>query len=632
MSRAEPPSQLTNWDWAQSALLACNLVWTTLSLGGYRPETMTVTVALTGLMLAVHALAVGIEGRRIHPAAVSWIPFLGYALWNVLWVTPVRWLGWFDWLAWVNMAAVFWVALHLLRDRRPRRAVFFVLIGLALVGVLLACYQRFVDPKWLMLGRVQIAEYHGRASGPFGIPNSLAAFLLLLLPATGWLAGRSGATSVERVGWGWVTAVLLLGFVLTISRGGWIAMGVALTAWPLFGRRGRWTRKLIYSAGALAATALLAGIVIATVPKARERFVRLANQSGERSRPIMWRAAWDLFESSRLWGTGGGSYNVVFERSRPEQFLDDPQWAHNEYLNTLSDYGLVGFGLAVGGIGWVGIGCVRRRPKTEMKWKADWTEDPGLTTALTIGLVAFAVQISFDFHLKIPALAMTAATIVAWIVRSCWPDLREVKAGESRRTGLVVVVAGTAVVAGGWFVIPLGWGEALRYRARQEIDQLALVAVTDPVRKARIEYAHAELERAVRLSPRNGQAWADLAYAASLQPLVESARREHWGRIAESAADRALALSAVHAEFWVRRGGARDLQGRWLGAGDDFGRAIELAPRNAWIWYYQAEHLSRRSNAHGLRDSALAFCLRLDPGNSAGLALRQRLAISQNVP
>jgi O-antigen ligase len=631
MLRVEPSPPATRWDWARSVLLTINLVWTTLCLGGYRPETMVVTLCLTGLLLAVHLLALCAEGRSPHPAGLALVPFLIYALGNVLWITPVKWLGWADWIAWTNFAAVFAVALHVAGRRGPGRFIFFVLIGLALTGAGLACYQRFLDPKWLMLGRTQVTEFHGRASGFFGIPNSLAAFLLLLLPSTLWLAARRGASSVQRVGWGWVAAVIFVGFVLTISRGGWLELGVSLAAWPLFGERGRWPRRLAYSAIALVLTVVLAGIVISSVPKARERFVRLVNQSGERSRPIMWRAAWELFKSAPALGTGAGSYNVLFERHRPEQFLDEPQWAHNEYLNTLSDYGFVGAGLGLGAVLWVGVRTHRRRVPAPPRWWGEWTAEPGLANALAAGLVAFTVQIGFDFHLRLPALAMTAATLAAWVVAERWPVPEAAKAPDGARRGFFLSAA-IAVVIAVLVAVLRGWGEALRYQARQEIDQLAVAAIAPPELSQRLQQIYPKLERAVKLAPGNGQAWADLAYAAALRPLGEPERREAWARIAESAADRALARSSVNPEFWVRRGVARDLQGRWLEAGGDFSRATELAPRNAWMWYYQAEHLSRRPNAHGLRDAALAFCLRLDPGNSAGLALRQRLAISQSAP
>jgi hypothetical protein len=113
---------------------------------------------------------------------------------------------------------------------------------------------------------------------------------------------------------------------------------------------------------------------------------------------------------------------------------------------------------------------------------------------------------------------------------------------------------------------------------------------------------------------------------------VEIGREAALGQSAESAAERALALSRVCHEFWIRRGVARDLQGRWTEASDDFLMAVKLAPANTWAWYYYAAHLSRVYAARETADAAAAFSLRLDPGNPLAIALRQRLAIKQTPP
>src|SRR5687768_13027072 len=223
-------------EWIQILLLAANLLWTTLCLGGYRAETMLVTMALTGSLLAVHFAAnaaVKRTWRPSDPASVCMIPFLVYALINVQFVTPVAWLGWRDWLGWANTLAVFYVVRNGISSSRTRRLLFVSLVILGIAAVALGCYQRFVQPDWLMLGRSQVDQFLGRASGPFGIPNSLAAFLILLLPATGALALRRDASAMERVWWSWVALVVGLGLLLTVSRGGWIALGLALVAWPL---------------------------------------------------------------------------------------------------------------------------------------------------------------------------------------------------------------------------------------------------------------------------------------------------------------------------------------------------------------------------------------------------------------
>lgn len=74
------------------ALLGGNLIWTTICLGGYRPETMLITSLLTAAALVVHGLgAAWTGGRGSHWVGWAFLPFLGYAAWNVLTVTPVCW-------------------------------------------------------------------------------------------------------------------------------------------------------------------------------------------------------------------------------------------------------------------------------------------------------------------------------------------------------------------------------------------------------------------------------------------------------------------------------------------------------------------------------------------------------------
>jgi tetratricopeptide (TPR) repeat protein len=134
------------------------------------------------------------------------------------------------------------------------------------------------------------------------------------------------------------------------------------------------------------------------------------------------------------------------------------------------------------------------------------------------------------------------------------------------------------------------------------------------------------------LDPANAQAWADLAFATAMLAHVEPGRMVELGRTGEAAASRALVISQVVGEFWIRRGIARDMQGRWEDAGRDFAEAVRLAPADATIWYYYAEHLSRVFFVREAAEAALDFCLRLDPWNGPGLALRQRLAITKKAP
>ena len=737
MTPAEPSPRSAIWEWAQTALLAINLAWTTLCLGGYLPETVVVTSVLAGLLLAVHLLERACahdEAPPLHPAGWLLLPFVVYGAANVLLVTPVPWLGWGDWLGWARMIVVFWVVLNGVRSPAPRAVLFGTLLALATVAVALGCYQRFADPEWIMLGRRQAYQFVGRVSGCFGIPNSLAALLVLLLPAVGALAARPGARIGSRVFFGGLAAFFAIGLFLTISRGGWLALGLALAAWPLWAGRTPLAGRLGRAIGVGALGVAAVGALYFAAPPVRSRLDALVRDTGERTRPILWRGALAIFREHPLWGGGAGSFNVLFEQHRPERYQDEPQWAHNDYLNTLADYGAVGFVLFFGVCGAMIWRCARcgagspnpaeksgagaaacgdaaqqnpaavaafgdaalQYPAAEAHCPFDKLRVPSqsregqrappvaagydrrdrphsdsavidrryssaaATTAFlthpwveqgfAVGLLAFALHLFVDFHFKLPALAMAFAVCAGLLVSWRWPAARSVgpalDAGPSESDGLptnnrparaggwmryAYGVVALGVLAATWFfVLPHDRAEALRYGAREAIDRLARSETPPTGRSATRARAHEAFARAVALDPGNAQAWADLSYALSLWMHEEPARTVELGREAEVAARRALALTAVLPEAWVRLGVALDMQNRWVEAGQYFARAVELAPAAVNIRYYLAYHFSLRPVTQALARATADACLLLDPSHRAAQALRQQLATSLN--
>lgn len=614
-------------EYAQAGLLAANLAWTTLCLGGYRPETMVVTSALTTALLALHLLARIVfpdAWGKTHPAGWLLLPFLAYAAANVLRVTPVRWLGWHDWLGWAQMIAVFWVVLNGVRARAAQRLVLGALALIGLVAVALAAYQIFVRPDWLMLGRKQAEQFLGRASGPFGVPNSLAALLLLLLPPLVAATFRRRASAVQRVLTGYLAVMMAAGLVFTASRGAWLGLAVAVMLWPLLVGRKSWAQRFGRVAVAAAAVAVIGGAVYLLVPKMQARFDAMVQEAGEKTRPVMWRGAWKLFEEHPVWGSGAGSYNVAFEQHRPEHYQLDSQWAHNDYLNTLSDYGAVGFVLFFGAVGAVIFGCVRRARTAEVSAPGDLRDETRGRRALALGLLAFGLHLLVDFHFKIPALAMAVAVVAGVLVQRTWP----VAATPERRSSWRRVLPGGALCAVPvlffGLVRPHYQAEALRYPARQALDMLSGEA--EDAYRPTLERTRADLARATQIDPSNVQAWTDLAHATALWAHVEPAQTRALGMAAQRWADEALARTRFMPEPWIRRAVALDMQSRWLEAGDSLIQAMKLAPAQAAVWYYQAYHLSLNPVTRLQARAAVGICLRLDPTHRQAQLLRQQLA------
>jgi O-antigen ligase len=625
-STAGPASRwLAGVEWLLVLGLAGILLWTTLCLGGYLAETMVAAswgvfglAAVAGLWWAL----AGPENRPgLHLAVLLPLPFLLYGLGSVFWLAPAKWLAWREWLLWFQMWLVFAVTLHV--GRRPMQTWLLAgtFVALGLVGTCMAAYQRFVDPEWMMLGRTQAPQFHGRSAGMFGIPNSLAGLLELIIPACLVAIPARSARAPVKILCAWLALLLGFALVLTGSRGGWLGLGLAVLAWPLLVSRD-WKRKALGAMGVIAVFVLGCWLLYQFSPHARERLQPFLEGRFEASRPVMWKAAVEIWHGAPWLGRGAAAYNVLFDQHRPAGFLNAPDWTHNDYLNTLCDYGVVGLALWLGAgltvfvAGWAGVKRLRAN-RVAGNWFGSWRWKLGLL----LGLLAFAVHLAVDFHTKIPALGFAAAVIAGLLLRDEMAWWRPVSGAAAVVTGLIL--AGLSPGLGWRVAAPLYRAEGLRFAARREIDRYAATGRGEL--NQIIPKAKAAFTRAVRIDPANGQAWSDLAYATVQTWHVSKGDLVALGRFAELAADEALARCELNAEFWVRKGVALDVQQGRPEAEACFRRAVELAPNNAVWWLYYARHLqifpSRQSDA--LR--AVETCLALDRSYPGAETLRQQL-------
>lgn len=650
-SSPTPPStaslRLFVWgEWLLVLGLAATLAGTTLCLGGYLADTMVVTSGMVfGLAMlagALWLLGPGGQPRVLNRAALLPLPFLLYALASVLWLAPAPWLAWREWLLWLQMWLVFVLALHFGRSRCQTWVFVGTYVTLGLTGVVMAAYQRFVDQSWLMLGWIngwkQADQFFGRSAGMFGIPNSLAGLLELMIPVCLALMFSRATTRAVKICGGGLTLLFGFAVVLTGSRGGWISLGLALMIWPLLGRRA-WGKRIAGTAGIFLLVAAGLWALYRFSPQAQERIQPFLEGRFESSRPIIWKAGWQIWRAHPWFGSGAASYNVLFDQYRPRGFTNEPNWAHNDYLNTLSDYGVAGFALwlaAGGGLLALGWRAVRRAQQTGAAgvdlFPVDLISRSLLrgsilgsgpwSLGLFVGLLAFAFHLGVDFHTKLPALAFAAAIAAALLLRD-EPELHQTL-GRAPARVLGCGLVGLTVLIAGRIAAPLYPAEAMRYVSRRAIDKNATTGLGDL--QQIVPRALASFELAVKTDPTNGQAWSDLSYATVQSWHVAKSDLAVLGRRAELHADQALARCAINAEFWVRKGVALDMQARRQEGEICFRRALELSPNSSAWWYYYAYHLRvfPERKAEALR--AIETCLSLDPSLAVGIALRQQLA------
>ncbi len=301
---------------------------------------------------------------------------------------------------------------------RSIRTIIGVLIG---SGVFQALYGFFelhrADPRLLFYKKALHTQV---ATGTFVNPNHFSAYLEMIVPlALGLVLARMNLLSFEADGvrekfllWtskdGLVNVLLLgsvvlmsLGIVMSRSRSGlavlgliaFLFLGLSLFSYSRTGYRRPWIGKSI-QATILVVTALAVYLGIGSTI---QRFSR--DDVLRDARRVYWANTADIVRDFPLFGTGLGTFASVYgayeDRGGPEKQLVH---AHNDYLEYLSEAGLLGGVILLGGFLYLAS-------RAFLAWRARRdVQARGLALGGLVSLAAMGVHAFTDFNLHIPAL------------------------------------------------------------------------------------------------------------------------------------------------------------------------------------------------------------------------------------
>lgn len=496
-----------------------------VAFGGVRGSEFALMVGLSVLALGLWVVRLWTAKNPrllLHPMIFPGLAFVGYAAWRAL-TLDVTYPARRELLLIAVVAIVFLVALNTFYRQEPTQWVTNTLVTL---GALVAAYAliQWIRTSPQVLWVAQPPQYLKRAGGTFINPNHLAGFLCLIFPLAIAQVFVGRGSAISKIFHGYAALVMLAGIGVTMSRGGWVAASLGLLA--MFGWLA-WRRRELRIPVAIAAVAVLAAgwFFLERSEKARARIENIARDGTIDSgmgRGVIWRPAWAMWRDEPWLGVGPGQFDVRFPQYRGPRNQLSPGWVHNEYLNLLTDYGVVGAGLAALTVLALGWGVVRSLKYVE-RAAGDLGSRSSNRTAFylgaTVGLGALAVHCVVDFDLHIPAIAATASLVAALLAA----HLRHATERFWYSPGVVVRLILT-VAAGGviyWLVpqaIAFGReGLALNriVRARQVTPELVAdlkLAAEQMPDNSRTAYELGENLR--RLSFQGEDAWKDLAVQA----------------------------------------------------------------------------------------------------------------------
>ncbi len=445
-----------------------------------------------------------------------------------------------------------------------------------------------------------------RIGGLFINPNHLAAFLVMMTMLMLGLAcfGRGGA--VRRLLCSFAAIAAAIGITLTESRGAMIGLGaggVALAVMLLLVLRQAHPHLVLKAALGMVLVGGLASLVLGAVMKDRLQN-RFADGEIFQSDPrvLIWRSALAQHAEHPLFGAGARMFYEGCIRLRPDDapsWMQDAQFVHNEWLQTLADYGWVGLGLVLLmfaahlGNGWRYLSwfAKERFPRTAVLNGSRL----GLTVGAMAAMVAVLVQAVFEFHFHVPAVALFVAMLLGVLANPGF----EGSLRRPRRIPGVRILSKMAMLGCGTALI---WGAWMIGRADYFVERSIVRSGEEDAKDGRMMW----LTRAVELDPANAQTW----YERGLLRIKE-AEGQSWksGQVMLEGAVRDLEQSHQlnpH-DFYptLDLANAQDALGKYAEAEKNIIDACRLAPLYQQPRMALAIHLNRLKNWTGADEAYL---------------------------
>ena len=400
--------------WCEKGILACVLaliVYAPIAFGGVRNSEFVIMLALGIVMMAFWAVRLAVRTQyRFLFAPFCWIvlAFTGYAIWHYT-RADIEYSARIELLQIVLYAAVFFAVLDNLNRQETIQIILFTLVFAAMLNAFYAVFQYFTDSR-SVLHYPKPPAYLGRGSGTYICPNHLAGLLELTLPIALAYTIVGRLKPLTKVFVAYAAVGLLAGIGVTISRAGYVTTAGALGV--LFITL-LWNRQFRLPAIGLLVVLIAAGSFFGfRSMRAQIRFWQLQEVN---SRVLFWKPAITIWQDNFWTGVGPNHYDWRFPEHRHWQAQRRPLYTHNDYLNTLADYGTIGGVIIGSGLLLLTWGVFRSwkfvRRTNEIATKPSNRSAAVLGSA--VGLFAIALHSAADFNMHIPANALIAVILMA---------------------------------------------------------------------------------------------------------------------------------------------------------------------------------------------------------------------------
>jgi O-antigen ligase len=568
-------------------LVLAILVFGPLAFGAVPTPAFLVVEALTLGVMLLWGARFWLQGRpQLLWPPICWavVAFAVYAIGRYL-TADIEYLARQELIRILVYSFLFLAILNNLHRQEATQTITLVLIFLAMAIAFYALYQSITGSNrvWYVLN----SAYPHRGTGTYICPNHLGGFLEMLLPLGLAYTLTSRARPVLRVFLGYASIAILAGIVVTLSRGSWISTALSLLLFfgvLVFHRTYRLASLLflvvIVGAGVFMFSRSL-------IFQTRLKQLGVPARVEEDTRIVLWHSALHVWQENIYWGVGPAHYDYRFRKYRPESIQLHPAWAHNDFLNALAEWGLVGAGLLAAAWGLLGLGIIKTWPSARGSPKdiggKKSSNKLAFVLGASVGLLAILIHSGCDFNMHIPANAILAVTLMALLSSHLRFASEQywVKVGPWTRLVATIVLVGGLVYLGGQ-----GWHQAKEYW------YLRQASAAPNFSPAKVEW----LKKALAAEPTNPETCYEIAEAYRIQSAQGGQNYRDLASQAMEWLDRSIKLNRWGSQYFSRYGWCLDWLDRTAESEAYFDRALELDPKgyftlaNMGLHYVQLEN------------------------------------------
>lgn len=569
---------------------------TGIDLVGSRTGVGLIVLGVSGIFLSMARLATPDLGGRLW-LIVSVLAGGGYFIWRALSAGPVG-LAIPDL---VLMLVFFGIYLSVSSSGKGARQFWLSALALLAVTNVAIAVAQAASGNTLYIWQAGPAG-SGFTGGLFGHYNAFASFLngSVFFFLSYLFLGRN---LLLRSGCGLLSVGLIVALVLSQSRGGWLSFVIGGAIWMVLLVFYLAQRKSkMVGLASLAVILLGVGGLVSSVwviQKITDKRTEKSNQETGRSassevmdggRLAFQQMAFEVFLDAPLAGKGPRAFSyLALENWDPDTLAlwhGDPEFAHNEFLQALSDYGLIGFFIIIILVFLHGVFGVISSLKGD-------EGDPLLSVwqlGAAGGLVAVFCQSYFSFLFHFPACVALVALQLGILVSR---PASKSQSSSGRVSGRLVGVTGAVFAAG---LIFLGWNLSRSYLLTKQADEKLAIADTSE----RVAKGLDILEEAGRLGrdPKIFEVVARRAMNEANAALKRSAPEEAkaFNERAKKALESALELNPHFSAALAGLPRVEDALGNHAAAEEGHQKAM----RSIW-----AREVSLRPHFHAARSSYL---------------------------